>query len=594
MKIEQLKLPQIPFVPEARRIQLAMADEADRKIIYQMRHAVYARELSQHPVTSSGELRDSLDASNVYITASVSGKIAGFVSITPPGPNGYSMDKYLARHQLPFAFDERLHEIRLLTVDKAFRGRELALLLMYAALRWIEARGGARVMAIGRHEILDLYTRVGLRPVGIAVQSGAVTFDVLQATVGELREAASKYSEFFDHCEKHIDWRLNFSYRRPAPCFHGGAFFKAIGERFDTLERNQEIIAADVLDAWFPPSPRVTAALEQHLPWLLRTSPPTAGEGLTQTIAETRGVAAESILPGAGSSDLIFLALRQWLNRSSRVLILDPTYGEYGHVLEHVVRCRVDRLTLSRAADYDCDPADFEERLAAEYDLVILVNPNSPTGRHLSRPVLEGILRRAPRVTKFWIDETYIDYTGPDQSLERFAVHSENVVVCKSMSKVYALSGARAAYLCASPALLEELRSITPPWAVSLVAQVAAVRALQDPGYYASRYAETAMLRAALSAALAETGLDVIDGAANFLLCHLPEEGPSAAEIVARCRKQNLYLRDASPMGSKLGRHALRLAVKNAATNAQMLRILGGAIGVKNDFPRSPRLATIE
>jgi len=327
MKIAQLKLSQIPIIPGARRIQLAVADEADRKIIYQMRHAVYARELSQHPANASGELRDNLDTSNVYIAASVAGKIAGFVSVTPPGPAGYSMDKYLARHRLPLAFDDRLYEIRLLTVDKAFRGRELALLLMYAALRWIEARGGTRVMAIGRHEILDLYTRVGLQPVGIAVQSGAVTFDVLQATVEELRQAASKYAEFFDHCEKHIDWRLNFPYRRPAPCFHGGAFFKAIGERFETLERNRDIIAADVLDAWFPPSPRVTAALAEHLPWLLRTSPPTAGEGLVQTIAETRGVAMESILPGAGSSALIFLALRHWLNSSSRVLILDPTYG---------------------------------------------------------------------------------------------------------------------------------------------------------------------------------------------------------------------------------------------------------------------------
>jgi histidinol-phosphate/aromatic aminotransferase/cobyric acid decarboxylase-like protein/GNAT superfamily N-acetyltransferase len=592
MNIEQLKLPQIPFAPATRRIRLAVADEADRKIIYQMRHAVYAHELSQHPINSSGELRDKLDASNVYITASVAGKIAGFVSITPPGPDGYSMDKYLARDQLPFAFDDRLHEIRLLTVDKAFRGRELALLLMYAALRWIEAHGGTRVIAIGRHEILDLYLRVGLQPAGMAVQSGAVTFDVLHGTMDELRQAASKYTEFFDHCEKHVDWRLNFSYRRPAPCFHGGAFFKAIGERFDTLKRNQDIIAADVLDAWFPPSPRVTAALEEHLPWLLRTSPPTAGEGLAQIIAETRGVEADSILAGAGSSALIFLALRQWLNRSSRVLILDPTYGEYGHVLEQVVRCRVDRMALSRAADYDVNLADLEERLALEYDCVVLVNPNSPTGRHITRPALEEVLRRAPRATKFWIDETYVDYTGPNQSLERFAARSENVVVCKSMSKVYALSGARAAYLCASPALLEELRSITPPWAVSLVAQVAAVRALQDPGYYAGRYAETALLRAELSKALAEMGMDVIDGAANFLLCHLPEAGASAVEIVARCRKQNLFLRDASPMGSGLGRHALRIAVKDRATNRQMLRILADAMGVKNDLPHSPRLVT--
>ena len=58
------------------------------------------------------------------------------------------------------------------------------------------------------------------------------------------------------------------SFRKPAACFHGGAFFEAIGAKFDSLERCREIINADVLDAWFPPSPKVLGALQEHLPWL--------------------------------------------------------------------------------------------------------------------------------------------------------------------------------------------------------------------------------------------------------------------------------------------------------------------------------------
>jgi histidinol-phosphate/aromatic aminotransferase/cobyric acid decarboxylase-like protein len=84
-----------------------------------------------------------------------------------------------------------------------------------------------------------------------------------------------------------------------------------------------------VLDAWFPPSPKVLAALTDYLPWLLRTSPPTGCEGLIETIAEVRGIRRENILPGAGSSDLIFRALRQWITPTSHALILDPTYSEY-------------------------------------------------------------------------------------------------------------------------------------------------------------------------------------------------------------------------------------------------------------------------
>jgi histidinol-phosphate/aromatic aminotransferase/cobyric acid decarboxylase-like protein len=142
------------------------------------------------------------------------------------------------------------------------------------------------------------------------------------------------------------------------------------------------------------------------------------------------------------------------------------------------------------------------------------------------------------------------------------------------MSKVYALSGARAAYLCAGPHQLEELRSITPPWAVSLPAQVAAVRALQDPDYYAGRYVETAALRQDLAAELKKLGWGVVPGVANFLLGHLPPDGPTAATIASRSREHGLYLRDAAPMGSQLGSHALRIAVKDADTNPRMLEIL--------------------
>jgi histidinol-phosphate/aromatic aminotransferase/cobyric acid decarboxylase-like protein len=143
------------------------------------------------------------------------------------------------------------------------------------------------------------------------------------------------------------------------------------------------------------------------------------------------------------------------------------------------------------------------------------------------------------------------------------------------MSKVYALSGARAAYLCGPASLMEELRAINPPWAVSLLAQIAAVAALQDPDYYLARYAETHQLHRELAERLSElTDWQILPGVANFLLCHLPEHGPDAATIVRLCRARGLFLRDAAAMGRSLGKHTLRIAVKDAETNERMLRII--------------------
>jgi histidinol-phosphate/aromatic aminotransferase/cobyric acid decarboxylase-like protein len=209
------------------------------------------------------------------------------------------------------------------------------------------------------------------------------------------------------------------------------------------------------------------------------------------------------------------------------------------------------------------------------YDLIALVNPNSPTGQHIPRAEMEKLLRKIPSTTRVWIDETYVEYAGRDQTLESFASDSANVIVCKSMSKVYALSGARAAYLCGPEPLIAELRGLTPPWAVGLPAQVAAVAALQDPDYYAARYAETHRLREALAGELSRfDGWEILPGIANFLLCHLPDNGPNAATLVAQCRAQGLFLRDVGVMGRYFGTHALRIAVKDAATNQRMVEIL--------------------
>lgn len=561
----------------AQKIAIALAGEPEREEIYRVRHQVYACELGQHPVNQAMRLCDSLDAANVYLIARVAGRMAGFISVTPPGQDRFSIDKYFSRESLPFTVDEGLYEVRLLTVLPAYRRSDVAVLLMYAAFRWIESHGGRHVVAIGRREILDLYIKSGLKPAGICTRSGRVTYDLLHATVEEMRAKLLQFGGLLTRLEAKAEWHLNFAFQKPAACFHGGAFFKAIGERFDTLERKTSVINADVLDAWFPPSPRVIAALNAELEWLLRTSPPTGCEGLVEHIALARQVKPSNILPGGGSSDLIFRALPHWLSRSSHALILEPTYGEYAHVLEKVIGVTVDRLPLSRQNNYEVDLERLERAMRDNYDLLVLVNPNSPTGRHIPRQVLEAVFRRAPRQTRIWLDETYVDYLGSDESLEKFAAQSENVIVCKSMSKVYALSGARVAYLCAGAHQLEGLRALTPPWVVSLPAQLAASLALQDSDYYTARYAETRSLRQQLSKELQNLGWSMVVGTANFLLCHLPESGPSAEQLIQECQQHGLFLRNPSSMGAELGDRAIRIAVKDAVRNGQMLQIIKAA-----------------
>src|SRR5687768_8829620 len=126
-------------------LRLALATPADREQIARLRHEVYARELRQHPLHDAGTLGDPLDEYNVYLVArrgGASGELLGFVSVTPPGVPRFSLDKYVARADLPFPIDARTFEVRLLTVTPGHRGTKVGPLLMYAALRYVEAAGG--------------------------------------------------------------------------------------------------------------------------------------------------------------------------------------------------------------------------------------------------------------------------------------------------------------------------------------------------------------------------------------------------------------------------------------------------------------------
>ncbi len=561
------------------RIAIRYAAPADHEAIFRLRHAVYARELQQYAANETGQLPDAaVDSSRFILACDEQGDLLGFVAVTPPTATRYGLEKYVPRERWPVPVTERLFEIRALTVAPEHRRGATAGLLMYAALRWIESQGGARIIAMGRTDLLPLYQKCGLRRSRITFNAGCADYEILSGSVRRMSRNAERRIRLLTRFERIADWRLDIPFRETSRCYHGGAFFQAIGEDFRTLSRHSEIINADVLDAWYPPSPRVIAALQEHLPWLLHTSPPTHCTGLVEEIAATREIPASSLVVGGGSSDLMFCALPLWIGPQQRVLILDPMYGEYAHVLEHVIGCRVERFALSAHDDFRIDLNHLATRLREhKFAACFLVNPNSPTGHLTPRHELLAFVRCAPRRTLIWIDETYIDFPGSGNSLETIAATRENLIVCKSMSKFYALSGARVGYLCGHPRRIDGIRHLTPPWVVGLPSQLAAVEALRDPAYYERCRLSTIENRELLSVGLANCGLRVIPGCANFLLSFLRVGHMTAAQLVESCRKSGLFMRDAAAMGS-LGNYAIRLAVKDAPTCERIVQIVRNAL----------------
>ena len=151
------------------------------------------------------------------------------------------------------------------------------------------------------------------------------------------------------------------------------------------------------------------------------------------------------------------------------------------------------------------------------------------------------------------------------------------------MSKVYALSGMRVAYLCGSLHQLSDLIAITPPWAVSLPGQVASVKALGDSTYYQDRYRETSKLRQQLIEGLRGIGInEIVPGQANLVMFHLEPDQAPAATVLSEARRRGVFVRDVSLMGSEVGPRALRLTVKDEEANERIVATLGSVLSMKS------------
>ncbi len=180
------------------------------------------RLLALHEENPDGLLQDPLDAFNLYIAAKLYGDIVGFISVTPPGRT-YAVEKFIDRGDLPFPIDDGLYEIRLMTVVRAYRGRPIAPLLMVAALRWVEAQGGRRIVAIGHKEALSLYFRTGLVALERRIRKGVVTFELMTAEVEALRRDLDHRPRLLARLERGADWRLDVPFRPAALGVHPGS-----------------------------------------------------------------------------------------------------------------------------------------------------------------------------------------------------------------------------------------------------------------------------------------------------------------------------------------------------------------------------------
>jgi histidinol-phosphate aminotransferase len=328
---------------------------------------------------------------------------------------------------------------------------------------------------------------------------------------------------------------------------------------------------------WAPGLVRLHA---NELPW--RSGQDTSRAGLNRypephpfelaaALARFYGVEPDRLLVGRGSDEAIDLLVRAYCRAGvDAVTVCPPTFGMYA-VAARIQGAGVLSAPLRREAGYACDFDALLALCSPAVRLVFLCSPNNPTGNRLDGAAVVELVRALEGRCLVVVDEAYVEFAAAPSLLERSA-DLPGLVLLRTLSKAYALAGARCGALIAHPDVVTLLRKVIPPYALAQPSIEAALAALEPDAVQRSR-AHAAVIRterARLAAALGSLPRvrRVWPSEGNFLLVEFED----AQRALERSHAAGLLLRDLR--AALAPAEAVRISVGSPEQNERLLACL--------------------
>ncbi len=285
-------------------------------------------------------------------------------------------------------------------------------------------------------------------------------------------------------------------------------------------------------------------------------------------IARAEGVEETQVIGGNGASELISGIVR--MLRPKRVLLATPGFTGYRHALFAMPDCRVDTYELKEEKDFLLDEGILD-RITSACDLLILANPNNPTGRCIDAPLLDRIAERcAETETAFLLDESFLKMTGNGVSLTNRIDNYDGLYIVSGYTKLFALPGVRIGYAVSQEQNIRRLAKNLPEWNMSVMAQETAceaARVLAETDFMKQTLATIEAERAFLSNELEKLGVRVFPSDTSFLLLQ------SGRALYGPLLEKRILVRGCGDYDG-LSERFTRVAVKDHEANIALLEAL--------------------
>ena len=377
--------------------------------------------------------------------------------------------------------------------------------------------------------------------------------------------------------------------------FHGGNIYKVFREKNikEILDYSSNINPYGIPESL---KKRITENLE-----VLERYPDPDYVELRQKLANLNKVNLSDIILGNGATEIIFLFMK--VINPKKILIVSPTFGEYERAVKATEisgdtvslsssngdnknienkKIEIEYFELKESDDFKLNIGNLKNELENKYDLLIICNPNNPTGKFLKLAQTEEILKECNKYdTKLFIDEAFIEFLadGMKESIINTEENKKNLFVTRAFAKFFAIPGLRLGYgMYFDKELEKKISEKKEPWSVNNFAEMAGSTVLDDAEYIEKTLKWIAEEKKYMYEKLNEiSGMKVYETEVNFITGKIDEklfsEGLNVKILREKMLEQGILIRDASNF-KFLDERFFRLAIKDRASNERVIEAM--------------------
>lgn len=311
------------------------------------------------------------------------------------------------------------------------------------------------------------------------------------------------------------------------------------------------------------PSPKAIEAIKKNLSKVNRY-PDSNGYYLKKKLSRYLNVKPANIVLGNGSDELIDIIIKTFVEDVENIVTADITFLEY-EILSKINSRRINTVPL-RYFKYDLEA--MKKKIDKNTKLIFISNPNNPTGTYVTKYEFQDFMRDLPGNALVVLDEaydTFIDVDDYPNSLNY--VNNKNVIALKTFSKAYGLAGLRIGYAIANEELASYMEKTRQPFNVNMLAQVAAIAALEDKKFLKKTRNTILAGKEYLYDCLTQLGIAYVPTVANFILIDAGKDGVS---VFKEMLKFGVIVRDMAQYGLN---NFIRVTIGTRKENERFIKV---------------------